>query len=317
MKKTKLNTINKLNIITAILALICISCDVNKTTPKVKSHTDLKESTQNFGNKSINIKNTNQESKEQEASNNKSKDQKSLSPDSQGLINYSSSESQDKDKETLKLESQDQKSQEDEVLSKLKKFGELLEAEKNQEDKQIAANIAKTQFDFLETFNLSAYDRISDDVRISLKRVIYSSLNYDTNKIETLKEILEKLIETPLYRKVVELFLYYISTEIQLDLANCLESINHLELEAPLPPEKHKLLLQKTELALNIKEKFAKNLNETIEAYNQNKENIKTNNEKLAINIYEYYTNFNSLLKHFYSLFRSFHALPKDFYSSY
>ncbi|AAT93829.1 hypothetical protein BGA70 (plasmid) [Borreliella bavariensis PBi] len=52
MPKTKLNII-KLNIITTVLTLICISCTlVNKIGIKLKSKTNTKENNQNFENKS-------------------------------------------------------------------------------------------------------------------------------------------------------------------------------------------------------------------------------------------------------------------------
>lgn len=49
------------------------------------------------------------------------------------------------------------------------------------------------------------------------------------------------------------------------------------------------------ESELKIKENFAKKLNKTIDAYNQDSENIKTNAEQLAKYINENYKEFNSL----------------------
>ncbi|MCD2332430.1 complement regulator-acquiring protein [Borreliella americana] len=61
MPKNKLNKI-KLNIITIILTLFCISCAVNPPDSKVKSYTDLKEGSENFENESGELRSLNQKS---------------------------------------------------------------------------------------------------------------------------------------------------------------------------------------------------------------------------------------------------------------
>ncbi|WP_316273342.1 complement regulator-acquiring protein [Borreliella garinii] len=61
MKKTKLNII-KVNILTTILTLICISCAVNKIDPESKSKTNTKD----FENKSQDLEPSNTKNKDLE-----------------------------------------------------------------------------------------------------------------------------------------------------------------------------------------------------------------------------------------------------------
>ncbi|SCW39020.1 lipoprotein [Borreliella japonica] len=322
MTKNKLNII-KLNI-AIVLALICISCDVNKIDPKIKSHTNTKQTTQNFKNKSQGLKkNSNQESQDsgssnQESqnlgnpSNQKSQDLKNYSNQSRDLGNPSNQESQKYrflNKESQRFRFLHQESQKYEFLyqesqengvSKLEKIGKILETEKKQEYAQID-NIATTQFDFLETFKLDSDDNISGDKRIQLKRIIYSSLNYDTNKIETLKEILEKLLKNYKHKNIAKEFIYDTSLGIQLNLDSRLEKITNKLLT--LSQEESKQLLVNMKYDLKLKQRFAKTLNETIDAYNQNSQNIKTDDEKLANHMNENFKDFNSSLNPLYSTY--------------
>ncbi|WP_210361673.1 complement regulator-acquiring protein, partial [Borreliella valaisiana] len=103
---TKLNII-KLNIITAILTLIFISCaPINKIGPKPKNYTNPKENTRNFKNASQDL----------EPSNQKNQD---LGPSNQ------------KSRET--------------IISKLEAIGKKLKAQKEQENIEIA-KIAQSNF---------------------------------------------------------------------------------------------------------------------------------------------------------------------------
>ncbi|WP_210369958.1 complement regulator-acquiring protein, partial [Borreliella garinii] len=62
------------------------------------------------------------------------------------------------------------------------------------------------QYDFLETFKLERDDYFMFHAKMKLKRIIYSSLNYDTKKILVLKKILEKL-DTDKNRRIAGKFL--------------------------------------------------------------------------------------------------------------
>ncbi len=132
---------------------------------------------------------------------------------------------------------------------------------------------------------------------MQMKKIIYSSLNYEKQQIETLKEILEQLNKNLKHKKIAKNFIYDIPISIQsrLDIISKaikkpikdeLQILNQKEIEE---------LLMRIESELKIKENFAKKLNETIDAYNQDSENIKTNAEQLAKHINENYKEFNSL----------------------
>ncbi|APQ15623.1 complement regulator-acquiring protein [Borreliella garinii] len=256
MKKTKLNII-KLNILTTTLTLICISCAVNKIDPKPKSKTSPKENTKEFENKSQDL----EPSKEQN---------KDLGP------------LREKHPEA--------------TASKLETTLKILEAQKEKENTEIA-KIANTQIDFLKTFKTDPHDSLPEDEKMQMKKIIYSSLNYEKQQIETLKEILEKLNKNLQHKKIAKNFIYDIPISIQsrLDIISKvikkpikdeLQILNQKEIEE---------LLMRIESELKIKENFAKKLNKTIDAYNQNSENIKTNAEQLAKHINENYKEFNSL----------------------
>ncbi|WP_210376964.1 complement regulator-acquiring protein, partial [Borreliella valaisiana] len=92
-------------------------------------------------------------------------------------------------------------------------------------------------------------------------------------------------------KKIAKNFIYDISISIQsrLDIISKvikkpikdeLQILNQKEIEE---------LLMRIESELKIKENFAKKLNKTIDAYNQDSENIKTNAEQLAKHINENY----------------------------
>ncbi|WKC75745.1 complement regulator-acquiring protein [Borreliella valaisiana] len=262
MTKPKMNII-KFNIAT-ILTLVCISCiPVNKintnnpTNPKKSSNTNLR--------KTNNTELTR------------------ITKNFENKSNKSSNESED-------LGSSNQKPKED-IISKLKAIGKKLEAQKEQENTEIAKIAAES--DFLNTFKVGIYDLILEDTQMQIKRIIYSSLNYEIQKIETLKEILEKLKKNSQYQRIVGSFIHNISWSIQFKIDDCLESIN--DKLHTLDKEKSEILLIHTESSLKIKQRFAKTLNATIEAYNQNSENIKNNEEELAKHMNKNYQGFNSL----------------------
>ncbi|AJY72880.1 complement regulator-acquiring protein [Borreliella afzelii] len=265
MTKTKSDII-KLNIITTILALICISCaPINKIDPKPKKHTNAKEKTQNLFQESKDLAPLNQESKDLAPLNQESKD---LAPSNQ----------ESKDLETILLE--------------LEAIGKKLEAQKKQEDEGIA-KITAEQSDFLDTFKIGPLELVVKENQIEMKRIIYSSLNYETKKIKTLEEILEKLKKKSTNNQILGRFIHHISWSIQFRLNQHLKVIKD-ELLTLSQKEAEELLINvKSDLIL--KQRFKKTLNETIAAYNKNSESIKTNEDKLAAHMNENYEEFTSL----------------------
>lgn len=236
LTKTNLNTI-KPNIVTIMLALICISCTpVNNIAPESNRHTNSKENNQN-----------------------------------------------------LFQESQKTKA------SKLEIIGKNLEDQNKQEYMGIA-KIDTAHFDFLGTFKADHYDQLSKYEEIEIKRILYSSLNYEKQKIETLKEILEKLNANPKHKQTAKHFIYQISPAIQyklnIDLSLILEAIK--DKLHTLNPKKAEELLMQVESDLKLKQRFAETLNATLEAYNQNSQNILNNDEELAKHMDENYKDLDS-----------------------
>ncbi|WP_210381218.1 complement regulator-acquiring protein, partial [Borreliella valaisiana] len=99
-----------------------------------------------------------------------------------------------------------------------------LEDQKDQEDTEIA-KITNTQIDFLENFKSEPHDTISEDIEMKIKRIIYSSLNYEKQKIDTLKEILEKLKQNPKNTNILGKFMQHISWFIQYQINEHLKLI--------------------------------------------------------------------------------------------
>ncbi|WP_215536445.1 complement regulator-acquiring protein [Borreliella bavariensis] len=268
MKNSKLNII-KLNVITAILTSICISCAPfgNVNPKKLKNPTTSKIPKKvKRSNNSRNLKNLNSHTN----SENSSENNKNLENESQNS------------------KSSNQNSQEETTISKLENIGKGLEAQKKEEDTQIA-KIAKSdgvQYDFLETFKLQRDDYFMFHAKMKLKRIIYPSLNYDTKKILALKEILEKL-DTDKNRRVAGKFLET-SRNIQLKLEDThLKKIQ--DTLRTLSKKEAETLLQDVKCDLKIKQNFAKTLNATIDAYNKNVGGIRTNDEALAKHIKDKY----------------------------
>ncbi|ACN93509.1 conserved hypothetical protein (plasmid) [Borreliella finlandensis] len=260
MKNFKLNII-KLNVITAILALICISCAPfgNANPNKLKNPTtskNLKKTKRN--NHSRNLKKTNSHTNSENSAEN-----------NQNLEN-----------ESQNLKSSNQNPQEETAISKLEKIGKELEAQKKEKDTQIAKISSDAQYDFLENFKLKNYDYFMHNTKMTLKKIIYSSLNYEKEKILILKEILEKLDKNSANRQIARKFLET-SRDIQLQQEDLILKKIQDALHT-LSKEKAEKLLQLTERDLKIKQNFVKALNETIEAYNKNSGNIKTDYEALA-----------------------------------
>ncbi|WP_215538935.1 complement regulator-acquiring protein [Borreliella bavariensis] len=269
MKNSKLNII-KLNVITAILTSICISCAPfgNVNPNKLKNPTTSKTPKKvKRSNNSRNLKNLNSHTN----SENSSENNKNLENKSQNS------------------KSSNQNSQEETTISKLENIGKGLEAQKKEEDTQIA-KIAKSdgvQYDFLETFKLQRDDYFMFHAKMKLKRIIYPSLNCDTKKILALKEILEKL-DTDKNRRVAGQFLET-SSNIQLKLEDThLKKIQ--DTLRTLSKKEAETLLQDVKRDLKIKQNFAKTLNATIDAYNKNVGGIRTNDEALAKHIKDKYS---------------------------
>ncbi|WP_210360413.1 MULTISPECIES: complement regulator-acquiring protein, partial [Borreliella] len=249
LTNTKLNII-KLNIITAILTLICISCAPdNQINPDLSSNTNLEKFGQHF------------------------KDRSRGSQDH----GHSYQEYQD-----LKIEIEKYKGNK---ASQLKAIKNHLEKQKKKEDIEIAkidAEITKTstQSDFLKTFTASSFYANPEKDLLAMKRIIYSSLYYNTTRVKTLNEILEKLNTSSENKKVVTNLLYKVALGIQLQLELCLENITKDESHSP--NQRTEELLEFARNDLNRKDRFVKVLNKTINDYNRNAGGIKTNVEKLA-----------------------------------
>ncbi|WNY65492.1 complement regulator-acquiring protein [Borreliella carolinensis] len=241
MTTTKLNAIN-LNIITVILTLICISCaPFSKIDPKAPGNTKLKKTSKLK-------KNTNRE--------------KIQNPeDAPGDFKPSGQEFM----KTTELE--------------LKEIAKKLEDQKKEETTQMA-KIAKEESNLLDPY-ISAHGGLANEEdRIILKRMLYSSLDYKKENIETLKEILETLINnSEIDHKISGIFLHRITIGIQLQLENHLKSINEKLGTQSKENSKEDLkgLLVRVKADLQLKERFKKALNETIEAYRKNTKNIKDN----------------------------------------
>lgn len=268
MENSKLNII-KLNVITAILTSICISCapfgSVNPNKLKNPTTSKIPKKVKRSNN-SRNLKNL----KSHTNSANSSENNKNFE-----------NESQDS-------KSSNQNSQEETTISKLENIGKGIEAQKKEENAQIA-KFDGVQYDFLETFKLQRGDYFMFHAKMKLKRIIYSSLNYDTKKILALKEILEKLDTTDKNRRVAGKFLET-SRNIQLELEDThLKKIQDALLRAPSKKEAE-TLLKDVKRDLKIKQNFAKSLNATIDAYNKDVGGIRTNDEALVKHIKDKYS---------------------------
>ncbi|WP_424632620.1 complement regulator-acquiring protein [Borreliella lusitaniae] len=195
-----------------------------------------------------------------------------------------------KDSKPFKKDSKIKQDSKKSKAKKLKAAVEQLEAQKAQENKEIAK--IDSQSDFLSTFEISS-DRdakLDEDNRMQLKRIIYSSLNYETQKINTLKEILEKLKEHYDDKRQHIRFMNNPALAIQVTIED-----HAIELKTKLPnlnQEEGEKLLNKTEQLLKLKQEFATILNTIIQDYNQNNNNIKTDAEKLKNYVEEAYENF-------------------------
>lgn len=268
MKKSKLNII-KLNVITAILTSICISCAPfgNVNPNKLKNPTTSKTSKKvKRSNNSRNLKNLN----------------------SHTNLENSSENNKNLENESQNSKSSNQNSQEETTISKLENIGKGIEVQKKEEDTQVAkmAKSDDVQYDFLETFKLQRDDYFMFHVKMKLKRIIYSSLNYDTKKILVLKKILEKL-DTDKNRRIAGKFLET-SRDIQLKLEDThLKKIQ--DTLRTLSKKEAEKLLQDVKRDLKIKQNFAKSLKATIDAYNKDVGGIRTNDEALAKHIKDKY----------------------------
>ncbi|WNY70076.1 complement regulator-acquiring protein [Borreliella andersonii] len=249
MTKFKLDIIG-LSTIAAILTLICTSCAKNPIDPKINGYTNSKENTENFENKSGNF----------------------------------ASENQKERKDTI---------------AKLKEFGNKLETQKNEETTKIAKNLTGDHFvdlvgvypvyygkdkeakEKLEKTIKTKLDVVSTEIqkaeKMQIERIIQASLNYDTEKINKLKEILETLKGSEEHKDQIRLLLYNKALDIQKQLDEYLELIKKdSELNA-LSLQKLKELLIHVEFDLMLKEKFKETLKKTVEEVHpkiqQNKKN--------------------------------------------
>ncbi|WP_424632623.1 complement regulator-acquiring protein [Borreliella lusitaniae] len=236
MKKPKINII-KLNIIkAAIITLICISCKSNNMPLGLKSEIskDIKDLTslgQEFKNSIASILQKDTGHKKQKVSRTQ---------------NFNPLKNEDPNKSTEE---------------KLKVIGKYLENQKAQEEREIA-KIAASNYDFLSTFEIYPNQKTADYKLMQLKRMIYSSLDYDKQKIEALKKVLEKINEKnkDAAQKLLE---DMITTQRDLEP---IKEITGEEKLNRLTEEERKKLLQEADRLLSIKEQFAQYLHELIEA---------------------------------------------------
>lgn len=170
--------------------------------------------------------------------------------------------------------------------SKLETTAKNLENQKKQEYIKIA-EIDAQGIDFLATFKADVNDMLSQYEEMQIKRTIYSSLNYDTQKINTLKVILKTLYDQPQHRDTSKHFIYQIAASIQhnIDRTLCLIKETIIKDNLQTQNQKESELLINLDSNLKTRQNFAKKLNETIKAYNQNLYNIKNNIEELAWHI--------------------------------
>lgn len=179
--------------------------------------------------------------------------------------------------------------------SKLETTAKNLENQKKQEYIKIA-EIDAQGINFLATFKADVNDMLSQYEEMQIKRTIYSSLNYDTQKINTLKVILKTLYGQPQHRDTSKHFIYQIAASIQhnIDRALCLIKETIIKDNLQAQNQKESELLMNLDSSLKTRQNFAKKLNETIKAYNKNLYNIKNNMEELAWHIDENYKTLNS-----------------------
>ncbi|WKC77591.1 complement regulator-acquiring protein (plasmid) [Borreliella turdi] len=163
------------------------------------------------------------------------------------------------------------------------------EAQKEQKNIEIA-KIAAAKLDFLDTFKANPYLLYLKEDQISIiKRIIYSSLNYETDKINTLKEILKKFCQYVDHKRkpLLIYFLHNTAFFAQKEIENYLKLIqNGLH---TLKQNKFELLYGVLKTYLILKKEFAKKLNKAIESCNQN---IQNNNCQLAKRLYRNYIDF-------------------------
>ncbi|MBB6208331.1 complement regulator-acquiring protein [Borreliella lanei] len=189
---------------------------------------------------------------------------------------------QNSENESADFRPSDQKFSET-TISELKAIGKDLEDQKKEENIQIA-KIAKEQFDSLSTFKVGPYDIIDENIQTKVKRILYSSLDYKKENIETLKKILETLKKNPEHHNIIGRLLYHISWSIQFqieqDLALIQKGVDSLN------QEESKSLLMRIKSNLKVKQRLKKTLNETLSVYNQN---TKNNEKILAEHFNKYY----------------------------
>ncbi|WNY67339.1 complement regulator-acquiring protein [Borreliella lusitaniae] len=240
MKKPKINII-KFNIIkAAIITLICISCKPNSMPLELKNEIstnikDLKPLEQKFQNRLDRIVLILQKDA-------KCKKQK------EALITQTFNP----------LKNEDLRKSEAEQLQIINTY---LKDQEAQEDREIA-KIAASNYDFLKTFKIYPHEEMADYTRMRLKRMIYSALGYEKQKIERFKKNLEKLCEKD-KDEAQELFKDIITTQRDLDsIKEIIEKANQL------PEDLRKEVLKKIVRLLNTKEQFANLLNQIAEICN-------------------------------------------------
>ncbi|WP_215539737.1 complement regulator-acquiring protein [Borreliella bavariensis] len=179
--------------------------------------------------------------------------------------------------------------------SKLETAAKNLENQKKQE--YIKINEIDAQgINFLATFKADENDNLSQYEEMQIKRTIYSSLNYEKQKINTLKVILETLYNKLKHRYTSKEFIYQIAASIQhnIDRALCLIKEAIIKDNLHTQNQKESELLMNLESNLKTRQNFAKKLNETIEDYNQNSKNIQTNVDALETYMKENYKTLDS-----------------------
>ncbi|WKC84010.1 complement regulator-acquiring protein (plasmid) [Borrelia sp. CA_690] len=237
MTNNKLNKI-KFNIITIILTLLCISCAVNTLDPKVNSYTNTKEDNENLENGSQDIKPSNQKSQEKTTT-----------------------------------------SQEKTTTSKLEAIGKKLEAQAKKEKEEMERLNTK-DYNFTNTLDngeLHFLEQANSETKMQIKRMLYSSLDYNTDEIKKLQEILDKIIEKSKgWEKDLALTaLLQTAGFIQAYLDDYLEIIQ-IRLDCLNQKELEDLIIH-AEHGLKLKKEFATQLKETVKEL-KNKVTLDNNN---------------------------------------
>ncbi|WKC89545.1 complement regulator-acquiring protein (plasmid) [Borreliella finlandensis] len=175
----------------------------------------------------------------------------------------------------------EQKSQEETTASKLEAIAKTLEAQKEKENTEIEK--IKQESDLLETLDSKIQpvyftepgttEETKKNVKMQIKRIIYSSLDYEKDKINKLKEIIETLKDSPDREYIARGLLYHTALGIQEQIEKNLKSIKGGF--TTLSEKELEELLIHAEFDLKLKEKFKKTLEKTVDEVSKTIKDIK------------------------------------------